>query len=150
MMHGPMNVKYEFSSLVPHVTPWEGMSRHVPACPQSARQPCSYSFWHTQLQANSDICVTRCVCNVWECKTHLKFCTELHKIEIKTYELFKTKNEKAMSCTQVFEYFCCFKGGSTSIGSDEHSGYHSLRTKVTLIAELCDLVTADQRLIIRK
>jgi len=46
-MHGPMNIKYEFSSLVPHVTPWEGMSRHVPVCPQSARPPPSYSFWHT-------------------------------------------------------------------------------------------------------
>jgi len=62
----------------------------------------------------------------------------------------ETKNQKAMSCTQVFEYFCRFKGGSTSIGNDEHSGYHSPSTKVTLITELCDRVTADRRLIIRK
>jgi hypothetical protein len=101
-------------------------------------------------QANSDICATHCVCNVRERKTHLRFCAELHKIETKTYELFKTKNQKAMSSTQVFEYFCCSKGGRTSIGSDGHSGYHSPRTNVTLIAELCDLVTADRRLIIRK
>jgi len=49
---------------------------------------------------------------------------------------------------QVSKCFCCFKDGCTSIQSDEDTGCSSIRRNEEMIAEVCDILTGDQRLTI--
>jgi hypothetical protein len=42
----------------------------------------------------------------------IKFCARLNKMGIKTYEMFKIKNQDAMSCTQILSSSVALKVGT--------------------------------------
>jgi hypothetical protein len=48
--------------------------------------------------------------------TCIKFCAKLEKTGAETYEMVKIAfQEKAVSCTQVFEWYRCLKDGHPSV-----------------------------------
>jgi hypothetical protein len=55
-----------------------------------------------------------------------------------------------LSHEKVFGWFHCFKDGHTSTESDKHSGNPSSSRNDEVIANMHDLVRADQRITIRE
>lgn len=64
-----------------------------------------------------------------QCKC-IKYYAEL-KMGTPTYDMIKTAfQEEAISHTEVFYRFRCFREGCTSAESDEHSGHPSMSRKM--------------------
>jgi len=71
---------------------------------------------------------------------------KLEEVGTDTYENIKPSASKdATGHMQVSMCFCCFKDGCTSIQSDEHTGCPSMRRNEEMTAEVCDMLTEDQR-----
>ena len=53
----------------------------------------------------------------------IKFCFKLGKTATECYEMLKIAfGERAMRCSQTFQWFSWFKAGRTSTDDDERSG----------------------------
>jgi len=79
------------------------------------------------------------------------FCFKIGKTATKTYKLLQQAHgEDAMGRTEVFDWFCRFKEGRTSIESDPHSGRPSTSRNKEMIAEVRTIVRNNRRLTVRE
>ncbi|GFG39369.1 hypothetical protein Cfor_08322, partial [Coptotermes formosanus] len=72
-------------------------------------------------------------------------------MEAENYGMVKTVfQQEAFSHEKVFDWFHCFKDGPTSTESDKHSGPPTSSRNDEVIANVHDLVRADQRITTRE
>jgi len=63
------------------------------------------------------------MCESTEQRICIKFCFKIGKTATETYQLLQqTYDEDAVGHTQMFDWFCHFKEGRTSVESDPHLG----------------------------
>ena len=63
------------------------------------------------------------ICESTEQSICIKFCFKIGKTTTETYQLLQQAyGEDEKGCTQVFDWFCRFKEGRTSVESDSRSG----------------------------
>ena len=102
----------------------------------------------------SNTCVyvtaTFTTCESTEQRICIKFCFKIGKTATETYQLLQQAYiEDALGRTQVFDWFCRFKEGRTSVESDPHSGRLSTSRNEEMIAKVRTIVRNNRRLIVR-
>jgi len=91
------------------------------------------------------------MCESTEQRTCIKFCFKIGKTETETYQLLQPANgEDAMGRTQVFDWFCRFKEGRTSVESDPRSERPSTSRNEQMIAKVGTIVRNNRRLTVRE
>jgi len=77
------------------------------------------------------------------------FCFKIRKTATETYQLLQQAyGEDAMGRTQVFDWFCQFKEGRTSVESDPCSGQPSTLRNEEMIAKVRPVVRNNRKLIV--
>ena len=87
------------------------------------------------------MCVSteQCIC--------IKFCFKIGKTATETYQLLQQAyGEDAMGCTLLFDWFCRFKVGRTSVESDPRSGRLSTSRNEEMIAKVRTIFCNNRRL----
>jgi len=91
------------------------------------------------------------MCESTEQRICIKFCSEIGKTPTETYQLLQQAyGEDAMGRTQVFDWFCRFTEGRTSVESDPRSGRQSTWRHEEMIAKVRTIVCNNRRLTARE
>jgi len=91
------------------------------------------------------------MCESTEQRICIKFCFKIGKTATETIQLLQQAyGEDAMGRTQVFEWFCRFKEGRTSVESGPRSGQPSTSRNEEIIAKVRTIVRNNRRLTVRE
>ena len=91
------------------------------------------------------------MCESTEQRIGIDFFFEMGKTATEKHKLFQQAyGEDAMGRAQVFDWFCRFKGGRTSVESDPRSGRPSTSRNEEMIAKLRTIFPNNSRLTVRE